>query len=634
MKIICSLLWSSFIAMTVLHAQKKAESDSILSHYIQTNPQVDSLYQITLLPEDDTLKVHSLAYLYNIFLYKAPALAKDFALKELEISENLDYPEGKGWGNYHMGAYHQNAGETDSARMYYMESLKWHKSLGDRDKVATVLSSLANLEFSQGNYDRAIQHYDASMEIFKDVSMYRYAITQGDKANIYINKGFYRIALAETLDALRVLDTIPEKPWRRADAQRQVGYIEFLRMNYENALSYFVKAAEVYEQEEDMVYTAKIFIDIGNVHFELDELQQATAYFERSLSLSREHGISETEGDALYQLGRTSNRRAEYAQALKFLKEALGIHMQNNYRSNILRTQNELGRTYLGMGKMEDALSNLGKTIKSATGEGPITELKDAYAIRFLAYQKLGDHRRAVDDQLMLQKLKDSVFNTSKSQQIEELRTIYETEKREQQLALQQNEIAILEQEARINNLQRILLGGGLGLTLLVFGIGYYGLQQKVKRNRLEKEKLDAELAFKKKELTTHALHLAKKNEVLEGIREMAIGLKDGDSPSGGYRKLIRTIEFDLKDDNNWENFSRYFNEVHKDFNHNVKSKYPQVTSNELRLLALLKMNLSSKEIASILNISPEGIKKARYRLRKKMGIQTEDSLQDLVLAL
>ena len=78
----------------------------------------------------------------------------------------------------------------------------------------------------------------------------------------------------------------------------------------------------------------------------------------------------------------------------------------------------------------------------------------------------------------------------------------------------------------------------------------------------------------------------------------------------------------------------RYFEEVHKDFNSNVKIKYPQVTSNELRLLALLKMNLSSKEIANILNISAEGIKKARYRLRKKLNITTEDSLQDLVIRL
>ncbi|MGB5236435.1 MAG: LuxR C-terminal-related transcriptional regulator, partial [Flavobacteriaceae bacterium] len=60
----------------------------------------------------------------------------------------------------------------------------------------------------------------------------------------------------------------------------------------------------------------------------------------------------------------------------------------------------------------------------------------------------------------------------------------------------------------------------------------------------------------------------------------------------------------------------------------------PEITKNELRLMALLKMNLSSKEIATILNISSEGIKKARYRLRKKLDISSEESLQEMVLSL
>jgi DNA-binding CsgD family transcriptional regulator len=65
-----------------------------------------------------------------------------------------------------------------------------------------------------------------------------------------------------------------------------------------------------------------------------------------------------------------------------------------------------------------------------------------------------------------------------------------------------------------------------------------------------------------------------------------------------------------------------------------VKDRYPEITSNELRLMALLKMNLSSKEIANILNITPEGIKKARYRLRKKMNISSDESLQGQIISL
>ena len=236
--------------------------------------------------------------------------------------------------------------------------------------------------------------------------------------------------------------------------------------------------------------------------------------------------------------------------------------------------------------------------------------------------------------QKIYKSINDSVYNIEKSREIERLKTEFETKEKEQQIAIQENEIELLEEKEKVSALQKSLLGGGLLLSLALVGFGFYGFKQKIARNKLEKEKVDAELDYKKKELTTHALHLAKKNEVLESLKLKAQELKNSETAANGYQQLITTINFDLKDDNNWENFSKYFQEVHNDFNYKVKQKFPDVTSNELRLMSLLKMNLSSKEIANILNISQEGIKKARYRLRKKLNITSEDSLQDLVLSL
>jgi DNA-binding CsgD family transcriptional regulator len=240
----------------------------------------------------------------------------------------------------------------------------------------------------------------------------------------------------------------------------------------------------------------------------------------------------------------------------------------------------------------------------------------------------------ALEDFKQYKATDDSIFNTAKSKQIEELRTIYETEKKEKEIALQKSEIQLLEEKDKVNVLQRTLLSGGLLLSLIVVVLLYYGMRQKIKRNRAEKEKVDNELAFKKKELTTHALHLANKNEILEDLKLQIDDLKRNGDQSHEYNRIINTITFNLQDDKNWENFSRHFEQVHKDFNSQIKQKYPEVTSNELRLMALLKMNLSSKEIANMLNISTEGIKKARYRLRKKLNINTDDSLQDLIISL
>ncbi len=126
---------------------------------------------------------------------------------------------------------------------------------------------------------------------------------------------------------------------------------------------------------------------------------------------------------------------------------------------------------------------------------------------------------------------------------------------------------------------------------------------------------------------------MAKKNEVLESVKQKAKALRAKEDASG-YQELIKTINFDQQDDKNWESFTQYFEQVHKDFAVTVQNKYPEVTKNELRFMALIKMNMSSKEIASILNISNDGVKKARQRLRKKMSLAPDDSLENTVLSI
>ena len=610
------VIFLCFLCIVSLRGQQGAPLDSLLNEYKNH--------------KEDTSKVKTLARLYNVVLYNEPEMALKYAREELLLSSKLNYSKGIGWSTYHIGAYYLNAGSIDSARHYLNRSLEVYKKSGEEIRYASVLSSLAILEFSEGNYDKALINFDEVVEIDKKHSAYKYAISLGDRANVYNSKGFYKIALQQTLEALRILDTIHSKPWRRADAQRQLGQIEYLRKNYSNSLKYFKMSLQIYKKQEDNVFQAHVYNDIGTVYYDLGIQDSALNYNTKSLALARKFGVGEAEGNALLGLGKVYLAKQQLDKALRHFNSSLDIHRKNNYVANILATQNLIGQVYLNQNQAAKSLPYYNNSIEQATGSGPIDVLKDAHFFRSEAFRKLGLWQEASTDQLAYQTLNDSIFNITKSQQIEELRTIYETEKKEQQIVLQEKEIDLLEQEAEISNLQKLLMAGGLVLALL----GFYGVRQKMKRNKLIRENLNAELAHKKKELTTHALHLAKKNEVLEGLKQKAKELNVAESNQQGYLQLINTINFDLRDDNNWKNFAKYFEEVHKDFNGNVKRKYPQVTSNELRLLALLKMNLNSKEIASILNISQEGIKKARYRLRKKLDISTEESLQDLVMTL
>ncbi len=96
-------------------------------------------------------------------------------------------------------------------------------------------------------------------------------------------------------------------------------------------------------------------------------------------------------------------------------------------------------------------------------------------------------------------------------------------------------------------------------------------------------------------------------------------------------RKLHMNIEYNLKNEKDWEVFKLYFEQLNKDFFTRLLTQYPDLTSGDLRLTALLKLNLNTKEIAAILNLSPDSVKNARYRLRKKFKLSQEEELFEFI---
>src|SRR5699024_7119713 len=91
-------------------------------------------------------------------------------------------------------------------------------------------------------------------------------------------------------------------------------------------------------------------------------------------------------------------------------------------------------------------------------------------------------------------------------------------------------------------------------------------------------------------------------------------------------------VDYSFSLDQDWEQFRLYFEEVHTGFLDALKKQYPELTANELRLSALVKLSLTSKEIATILGITPDSVKTARYRLRKKLGMKTEENLTEFMM--
>lgn len=150
--------------------------------------------------------------------------------------------------------------------------------------------------------------------------------------------------------------------------------------------------------------------------------------------------------------------------------------------------------------------------------------------------------------------------------------------------------------------------------------------------NMLEKAKLMNEIDSKRKELANTTMMAAKKNEVLLEIQGELSKDKDKFSNQFRLKHLINKINQAIKNKDEWKVFETNFNELHEDFFRELLEKYPNLSNKDLKLCAYLKMNLSSKEIAPLMGITVRGVEVHRYRLRKKMGMDSSANLTQFLI--
>ncbi|HKK88090.1 MAG TPA: hypothetical protein VJ917_04515, partial [Saprospiraceae bacterium] len=152
----------------------------------------------------------------------------------------------------------------------------------------------------------------------------------------------------------------------------------------------------------------------------------------------------------------------------------------------------------------------------------------------------------------------------------------------------------------------------------------------------LQAEKDRLELRAMEKALANSTMHLLQKSELLNGLRK-EIENVSGRVKDPVAKKELRVIENKLKDDKrlqeDWENFTKHFNRIHNNFIRRLKKEYPHLTPNDLKLCAYLRLNLRTKEIAPLLGISVRGVEVSRYRLRKKLNLDSNTNLNDFMIS-
>jgi hypothetical protein len=152
---------------------------------------------------------------------------------------------------------------------------------------------------------------------------------------------------------------------------------------------------------------------------------------------------------------------------------------------------------------------------------------------------------------------------------------------------------------------------------------------------QIEDDKMKSELRHLNNQLATSTMNLVVKNEFMETIKEELEEVKrkgKSTETKQALEKIVREIDTTLRLQEDWEQFEYHFDQVHGDFLNRLREQFQDLTPNEQKLCALLRLNLSTKEISNLMSISLRGVEIARYRLRKKLGLDQGQNLSKFVL--
>lgn len=560
----------------------------------QDQAKVDSILQV--IPDLNAKEqVQAYRQLFGIYFNHDLDIARIYATKSLQIAEQSGDLYSIAHGNNIMGVHLNTISEFDSALVFLEKAQSTFKKVGNIERQLAALNNIAVVYQNQGDVEKALSIQMDLLEIKEEQGI------DGDPlATSYWNIG-------------NLLATIYKS---------------------EKAIEWFQKAKTIYETSGDSAYVVDLDYQIAGELASRNNFSEAIPIFKNCEGYARKNKQPIALAGVLDWLGTIYIDLKEYQKAETYLSEALELALNNNQQTLPGQIYRRFSTLYLATNQINLAEKYAKLSLENAAQFDKKKKIITDYYILSEVYEKQGKHALALDFFKKFHIQNDSIFGLEKMNTINELQLKYEKQKKQQ-------EIKALEEVAKRIRLERnSIIGGSIGLVVL-FASLFYAMRQRMTSNRLAKEKLDQELLFsqkeldfKKQELTAYALQVASKNKFLEDIKSNVATIEVREGEKKQLQKIVNTININQQNKESWDDFRTRFQAIHKDFESNVKQKYPEVSNNELRLLALLKMNFSSKEMAHILNISPDGIKKARYRLRKKLGLETSESLEALVIGL
>ncbi|WP_027125323.1 tetratricopeptide repeat protein [Gelidibacter mesophilus] len=489
----------------------------------------------------------------------------------------------------------------DKTIEYGSEALQLSKEFKQKEEEGLALINLCQGYLFNDIYDKALQYGLQSLEIRKEIGNdYDLAFTLRTLGWLYYDIGYLDNALQYHTETLRIHEKIGDKQ-RIAYSYNSIGLIHEAKDDCDLALSFFKRSLNLIKDTSNKDRIAATMKNMGVCYRKINELDSAMVFLESSLNIINEIHYERNKVEILNELSTVNILLNNFDKSYELLKESRIISESlTNNKELIIENNRIMSDYYLSNNNYKEALNYYKKYVEGMS----------------------------------------EMFSSNKSENLAEMRVLFEAERRE-------NEIKLLEQERNLEAQKRnFLLIGALLLVIiaiLIIGSLWNNIKkkkaiylqshklskEKLKTQHLERENLEHKLEFRQKELTNLALFISQRTSIYKDFTKSLKNLKFTDLKElkKNIDSLIKeyTFKFDFNED--IQRFHANIENLQSDFLFKIKEEFPHLTDKDVQLAVQVKLKLSSKEIANINNISLNSVEIGRHRLRKKLGLESKDNL-------
>lgn len=559
----------------------------------------DSLIRLINKTKSGNTKALLYAELSKKFKTNSIDTAVFYSKKGLETSKANNFKMGIAENSALLGDYYIIKNSLDSAKVNYVKSIEIYKETDSIYKYTLYKMRLGNINLAQNNYTEALSLYQDCLVISKEKKF------NSLLPHLYNNSGLLFKQIEDYNDAISNFQIAYELFINNNDEANSVyplyniALIKSIIGKNDEAIDDYLNLIAYHLKTENWLSLAQIYNSISEIYLEKGDYNTSEEYVDMALKAIEDKKDSFNTGPTSFHNASIYSNAAElyriqkkYEISKKYAWKALQLSLDNSYKLNVFRSSKTLADIYDKLNKIDSSLYYYKIYIDYNQ------QYKDEYDVKQLTKLKMQNEF----DEILREK---------------EIERIYE--------------------EATYKNRELKYIGLTIftGLSFVIIILLYVNQKNKNSKLKLkeenlilEKNKLNQDLEYKKKELASNMMFLMEKNEFITSISKKLIELKPDAKKNN--KELIQQIINEIKHNSStkmWDEFELRFKEVHVKFYRELHKVHPDLTLNEIKICAFLRLKMSSKDISAITHQSVKSINMARFRLRKKLNIDGDENL-------